>query len=257
MEIISEKVFFTGSLGHLLAAKLDRPVGRPRFFALYAPCFTCSKDILVAKRICEALAQKGIAILRLDFTGLGESGGDFAQANFSSNVEDLLAASAYLKAHFQAPQLMIGHSLGGTTSLVATSRSADIKAVVTINSPCHPTHVSRHFPGLEDELSWKGEADVKIEGRDFRIQKHFIDDLQSHDMNQILPALGAALLVMHAPTDPGVNVRNASFIFSTASHPKSFVALDQMDHLITKKNDALYIAQMIDAWSERYTVQNA
>lgn len=254
MDIVSEKIFFPGSLGHLLAARLDRPVKNPRFFAVYGPCFTCTKDILVAKRISETLAALGIGVLRVDFTGLGESAGSFAEANFSSNVEDLLAASAYLKAHFEAPQLMIGHSLGGTTCLVATSKSPDIKAVVSINSPCHPKHVARHFPGLEEELSWKGEADVKIEGRDFRIQKHFFDDLQGHDMNQILPQLGAALLVLHSPTDTSVNIKNASYIFSTAAHPKSFISLDQMDHLVTKKDDALYIARLIDAWGERYVM---
>ncbi|MCA0370556.1 MAG: alpha/beta hydrolase [Proteobacteria bacterium] len=255
MDIISEKILFTGSQGHLLVGRLDRPATNAKAFAVYAPCFTCTKDILVAKRIGEALAQRGIGMLRIDFTGLGESGGSFTQANFTSNTQDLLAAARFLEAHFQAPELMIGHSLGGTTALVAASKSPSVKGVVTINSPSNPKHVGKRFEEKLEELSWTEEVDVKIEGRDFRIQKQFVDDLQSYDMDTILPQLSAALLVFHAPDDPVVNVRNASAIFSTAVHPKSFISLPNVDHLVTKKEDAVYIAQMIDAWSALYITQ--
>lgn len=254
MDIISEKILFTGSQGHLLVGRLDRPVRDARAYAVYAPCFTCTKDILVAKRIGEELARRGIGMLRIDFTGLGESGGSFTQANFTSNTEDLIAAANFLEAHFQAPQLVIGHSLGGTTALVAATKLPAVRGVVTINSPSNPKHVGKRFEEKLEELSWTEEVDVKIEGRDFRIQKQFVDDLQNYDMDTILPNLNAALLVFHAPEDPVVNVRNASAIFSTAVHPKSFIALHGVDHLVTKKDDAIYIARMIDAWSTPYLI---
>lgn len=252
MDITAQKVTFPGSLGNTLEARLERPKGEIRFYAVYAPCFTCTKDILAARRITASLASQGIATLCLDFSGLGGSTGSFEQANFSSNVEDIQAAISYLKAHYRTPRLLVGHSLGGTTCLVAASKSPDIKAVATINSPCHPKHVARRFPDLEEELSWKGEADVKIEGRDFRIQKHFFDDLQSYDMEKILKDMKAALLVFHAPDDPAVKVQNASFIFSIAPHPKSFIALDGADHLVSKRQDAEYISSVISSWTDRY-----
>lgn len=257
MDITSQKVTFPGSLGNTLEARLERPKGEIHFYAVYAPCFTCTKDILVARRITASLASQGIATLCLDFSGLGGSTGSFEQANFSSNVEDIQAAIAYLKAHYRTPRLLVGHSLGGTTCLVAASKSPEIQAVATINSPCHPAHVARRFPDLEEELSWKGEADVKIEGRDFRIQKHFFDDLKSYDMEKILKQMKAALLVFHAPEDATVKVQNASFLFSIASHPKSFIALDGANHLITKRQDAEYISNVIRSWTDRYIQEDS
>ncbi len=256
MEITVQKVTFPGSLGNTLEARLELPKGDIRYYAVYAPCFTCTKDIVAARRITASLATRGIATLCLDFTGLGGSSGSFEQANFSTNVEDIQAAINYLKTRYRTPRLLVGHSLGGTTCLVAASKSPEIKAVATINSPCHPKHVARHFPGLEEELSWKGEADVKIEGRDFRIQKHFFDDLQSYDMESVLKKMKAALLVFHAPDDTTVNIQNASFIFSIAQHPKSFIALNEADHLITNRRDADYISNVISAWSQSYIAQD-
>jgi putative redox protein len=256
MEVLSEKITLIGSHGHKLAARLDRPKGEVRCYAVYAPCFTCTKDVHAAVRIASGLAERGIATLRLDFTGIGESEGLFAETNFSSTVEDLLAAIAYLKNQHRTPHLLIGHSLGGTAALVATQRSADIQAVVTINSPCQPKHVSRHFLGVEEELHWKGEADVEIAGRKFTIQKHFFDDLQTYNMDTILPNLGAALLVLHAPQDDLVHITNANDIFSKALHPKSFISLDGVDHLITQRRDAEYIAELISTWSAHFLRKN-
>jgi uncharacterized OsmC-like protein/alpha/beta superfamily hydrolase len=252
MEIVSDKVAFMGSQGYPLSARLDRPTGAVRCYAIYAPCFTCTKDVHAAVRICGALAARGIATLRLDFTGIGASGGSFPETNFSSNVQDLIAAIDYLKSQGQAPSLLIGHSLGGTAALVATHQSNDIKAVVTINSPGQPRHVGRHFQGSENEINLKGEIDVQIGGYNFTIRKQFLDDLQSYEMDKILPHLNASLLVLHAPEDNMVNIKNASYIFSTALHPKSFISLDHMDHLITKREDAEYVADMIAAWTKRY-----
>ncbi|OJX13021.1 MAG: hypothetical protein BGO77_00965 [Caedibacter sp. 37-49] len=250
-EIVIKKLYFPGSLnelsGHLVLSQAE-----PRAYAIYVHCFTCSKDHHSSRRISTELAQQGIATLRFDLTGLGESQGDFAGTNFTTNVQDIIAAAQYLKYQYKPATLLIGHSLGGTASLVAATQLEEMRAVVTLNSPYDPAHVAKRVASVKDEVFIHGEAAVQIEGRQFRIQKHFFEVLEHYNMEQILASLKAALLVMHAPKDPVVHIRNASQIFSSASHPKSFISLERMDHLLTDPKDALYIANLINAWASRY-----
>jgi len=252
MLVKTEKVSFLGSLGFHISGCIDQPRGDVKAYAIYAHCFTCTKDIHATRRICEGLAAQGIAVLRFDFTGLGGSEGEFSETNFTSNVDDLKEAARFLREHYEPAQLMIGHSLGGTAALVATSQLDEIKAVVTLNSPCHPKHVAKHFESVHDEILWTGEADVTIEGRSFKIQKHFLDVLKKVDMNQVLADLDAAYLICHTPNDSTVNVKNAGYLFSIAKHPKSYVSLDDSDHLIRRREDAKYIADIIAPWASRY-----
>lgn len=254
MATITDRVSFKARDGKSIAGRLDRPLGPIRCFALYAHCFTCTKDILSATRICRFLAENGIATLRFDFRGLGDSEGDFSQTTFTDNVEDILSAYDFMQREYKIPEILIGHSLGGTTALVAASKLKEIKAVVTINSPCHPIHVKRHFVDVEDEILWSGAGDVMIQGRPFKLQREFFDDLEKQDMKEVFKNLDAALLVLHSPNDETVNVKNANYIFSMARHPKSFIALDGVDHLITKEPDARYVAQVIHAWASRYAL---
>lgn len=246
------KVEFRNKEGLLLSGRLHLPAGTIKAFAVYAHCFTCSKDIKAARNICQYLSERGIAALRFDFAGLGDSEGDFVDTNFTTNVTDLQCAAAYLTEHYQAPEIMIGHSLGGAAALVAASRIDSIKAVSTINSPCHPKHVARHMAGAEEQILWNGEADVEVSGRSLKIKKHFLDDLKSYDMDTVFRDLNAAVLVFHAPHDETVNIKNATMIFQMAQHPKSFISLDSADHLIMNNEDARYIASSIDAWAGRY-----
>ncbi len=246
------KVEFKNKEGLMLSGRLHLPAGTIKAFAVYAHCFTCSKDIKAARNICQYLSERGIAALRFDFAGLGDSEGDFVDTNFTTNVTDLLCAAEYLEQHYQAPEIMIGHSLGGAAALVAASKIDSIKAVSTINSPCHPKHVARHMAGAEEQILWNGEADVEISGRSLKIKKHFLDDLKSYDMDQVFKDLNAAVLVFHAPHDETVNIKNATMIFQLAQHPKSFISLDSADHLIMNNEDAKYIASSIDAWAGRY-----
>jgi alpha/beta superfamily hydrolase len=250
--MLTERFDFPGPHGKL-SAKLDAPDATPRAYGLFAHCFTCSKDVLAANRICAGLAEQGIAMLRFDFAGLGASEGKFADTNFSSNVEDLLAAADFLRARFAAPKLLIGHSLGGTAVLAATARIPEAAAVVTIASPSDPRYVvDKLFAEHLDTIEQLGEARVRLAGRNFNIRKHFVDDASSHQLHEKIASLGRALLVMHAPGDDTVDTANASRIFSIAQHPKSFVSLDGIDHLITSRIDAAYVAKVIAAWSGRY-----
>jgi putative redox protein len=246
------RVSFPNKQGLTLQGRLHLPPGRIRTYAIFAPCFTCGKDVHAARRISQGLAERGIATLRLDFTGLGESEGDFSDTNFTSTVSDLLAAADFLIQNYEAPEIVIGHSLGGTAAIVAASELPSVKAVCTINSPCHPKPVAHQFKYSHEKILWSGEADVDIQGRSFVIKKHFLDDLNSYDMGAVFSKLKAALLVFHAPQDQIVHIRNASFIFELANHPKSFISLDSADHLIRDRRDADFIASSITAWSSRY-----
>ncbi|GAB4392496.1 MAG: bifunctional alpha/beta hydrolase/OsmC family protein [Kiloniellaceae bacterium] len=248
----SEKVTFQGAGGDSLAARLDRPVGRPRAFALFAHCFTCNKDIFAAARIAEGLTAQGIAVLRFDFTGLGASEGDFANTNFSSNVEDLVRAADFLRESYQAPGLLIGHSLGGAAILAAAGRVPEAKAVATIGAPADPAHVAHHFTEARPEIEAAGEAEVLLVGRPFRIKKQFLEDIEQHKLEGAIAGLRKALMVFHAPRDATVGVDNASRIFLAAKHPKSFVSLDDADHLLSRRSDAVYVAQVLAAWAGRY-----
>ena len=247
-----QKVEFTGSQGDTLAARLDMPDSTPKAYALFAHCFTCNKDIFAASRIAKELTQQGIAVLRFDFTGLGASEGEFANTNFTSNVQDLLKAADYMQDNHEAPAILIGHSLGGAAILAAAKDIPEAKAVVTIAAPADAAHVAHHFSGARDEILEKGEAEVQLVGRPFRIQKQFIEDIESQTMDTHIKGLKRALLVMHAPLDETVGVENATHIFVTAQHPKSFVSLDDADHLLSKKDHAIYAADVIAAWASRY-----
>jgi uncharacterized OsmC-like protein/alpha/beta superfamily hydrolase len=246
------RVTFKGSAGTELAARLDLPAGPVRGFALFAHCFTCTKDILAAKRIASGLAAAGVGVLRFDFTGLGSSEGEFANTNFSSNVEDLVHAAAYLRANFVAPHLLIGHSLGGTAVLAAATEIPEAKAVVTIGAPADVAHVLSQFGSSLDEIRQRGEARVTLAGRQFTIGLTFIEDAEEQRLTSRIATLGKALLVMHAPLDAVVGIDNASKIFLAAKHPKSFVSLDDADHLLSDASIAAYAARVIVAWASKY-----
>lgn len=246
------KVEFEGSRGAHLAARLDLPAGKIRAFALFAHCFTCSKDIAAARHIASALNTDGIAVLRFDFTGLGGSGGDFSSTDFSSNIEDLRLAADYLRQNFEAPSLLIGHSLGGAAVLAVAADLPEVRAVATIGAPADADHVVHNFHGKIDEIRRNGSGDVELGGRTFRIRKEFLDDLEKHTLREKVAGLKKALLVLHAPLDQTVGIDNATGIFVAAKHPKSFVSLDKADHLLTRSEDAAYAARVIASWASGY-----
>jgi uncharacterized OsmC-like protein/fermentation-respiration switch protein FrsA (DUF1100 family) len=247
-----ERFQFTGSEGQQLAAALDTPEGETSAYALFAHCFTCGKDVLAASRIAVALAAKGIAVLRFDFTGLGSSEGDFANSTFSSNVADLVRAADHLRETRGAPSILIGHSLGGAAVLAAAGQIADAKAVVTIAAPSDPAHVTNFFKDRIEDIRQQGKVEVSLAGRPFSIKREFLDDIAEHSLTSHIATLHKALLVMHSPTDDTVSIDNATRIFVTAKHPKSFVSLSGADHLLTNKTDAAYVADMIASWASRY-----
>jgi uncharacterized OsmC-like protein/alpha/beta superfamily hydrolase len=248
-----QKFEIPGVGGHKLAALLDLPLdGKPAAYALFAHCFTCSKDLRAVYHISRALTRERIAVLRFDFTGLGESGGDFADTSFLSNVEDLVATAEFLDSRFEGPKLLIGHSLGGAAVLQAASAIPSSKAVVTIAAPADPRHVSRTLGPATATIAAKGEAEVNISGRTFILRKKFLDDLGKIDPETTIRNLNRALLVMHSPTDDTVGIENASRIFQSARHPKSFVSLNQADHLLSNIADSRYAGAVIAAWAKRY-----
>ena len=253
----SERLDFANTKGEKLAALIDLPLGKPAAFALFAHCFTCGKDNLAAKRISERLAMCGIGVLRFDFTGLGMSEGEFANTHFSSNVDDLVAAADHLRKTHGAPAILIGHSLGGAAILAAAHRISDARAVVTIAAPSDPSHVTDLFKEHIDKIREQGEVEVALAGRPFRIKREFLDDVAEQRIDDRVRNLHKALLVFHSPTDDTVSIDNASRIFTTAKHPKSFVSLGGADHLLSKRSDAIYVANVIAAWVERYLEQSA
>jgi uncharacterized OsmC-like protein/pimeloyl-ACP methyl ester carboxylesterase len=248
----SERFEFPNARGEKLAALLDLPAGQPVAYALFAHCFTCGKDVLAAKRIAEGLTARGIAVLRFDFTGLGASEGEFANTTFSSNVADLVAAANHLREMYRAPAILIGHSLGGAAVLAAAQHCPEVRAVATIAAPADPAHVTGLFRHHVADIHAKGEVEVALAGRAFRIRKEFLDDVAEQKLHECLANLRKALLVLHSPTDDLVGIDNASAIFSAAKHPKSFVSLSGADHLLSRRADAVYVAEVIAAWSERY-----
>jgi putative redox protein len=248
----SEKITFAGAQGAALAARLDLPTAKPAAYALFAHCFTCTKDIFAASRIAEGLTNHGIAVLRFDFTGLGASEGEFANTNFSSNVGDLVAATEHMRQSLEAPKILIGHSLGGAAVLAAAGRVPEARAVCTIGAPADPAHVAHHFQEARTEIEAKGEAEVLLAGRPFRIKKQFLDDIASQKLETAIGSLRKALLIFHSPVDKIVGIDNAARIFQAAKHPKSFVSLDDADHLLGRKADAAYVADVIAAWAARY-----
>ena len=254
----SQAVSFPGASGHALAARLDTPSGTlPRAYALFAHCFTCSKESKAATFISEALTEAGIAVLRFDFTGLGGSEGEFANTTFSSNVGDLVAAAAWLERERGAPALLVGHSLGGAAVLAAASRIPGALAVATINAPADPAHVAGLLHGARTEIEARGEAEVELAGRTFRIRRQFLEDATAQKLDAAVAALNRALIVFHAPRDSTVGIDNASRIFLAAKHPKSFVSLDDADHLLTRRSDARYVGAVLAAWASRYLPTSA
>lgn len=252
-----EKVTFPNGRGQMLAGRIDYPLTtRPIAYALYAHCFTCSKNLKAVGRISETLAHHGIATLRFDFTGLGESEGDFAETNFSSSVEDLRAASRFLADHHEAPEVLIGHSLGGAVVLRAAESVPSARAVVTIAAPASPQHIKTHLEHDLEEIAAEGQADVELAGRTFTLKRHLIDDVEQVDLAASIRSLGRPLLVMHSPIDNTVGVGNAAAIFESARHPKSFLSLDRADHLITDDDDARYAAEVIASWAGRYLTRD-
>jgi alpha/beta superfamily hydrolase len=248
----SKRFDFVGDHGQKLAGRLDLPEAEPRAYALFAHCFTCGKDIFAASRIAQALTDHAIGVLRFDFTGLGASEGEFANTNFSSNCRDLMAAARHLKAARSAPSLLVGHSLGGAAVLAAAGDIVDAKAVVTLSAPHDPSHVTGLFKEHIGTIEAEGEAEVQLAGRPFRVKRQFLLDAAEQNLTGKISSLRRPLLIMHAPGDATVGIDNAASIFAAAKHPKSFVSLVGSDHLISRKADAVYAANIIAAWSERF-----
>jgi len=249
----TRRVEFTNSRGETLSGRLDLPEDeRPRAYALFAHCFTCGKNLKAINHIGRALTAEKLAILRFDFSGIGESEGDFSQTDFSSNVEDLLSAVAWLTQEYEAPQLLIGHSFGGAAVLQAAQRISGIKAVATIAAPYDPNHIRHLFSDKLEDIEVHGEAEVSVAGRKFNIARTFLDDLEAQQVEQGLSQLKAALLVLHSPVDKVVGIENAAQIYRAAKHPKSFLGLDTADHLLSHQDDARYAGRMIATWACRY-----
>lgn len=249
----NQRVSFTNSNGASLSGVLESPPdSHPHNYALFAHCFTCNKNLNAVRHITRALTANGFGVLRFDFTGLGESEGEFAETNFSSNESDLECAAEFLGMEHAAPVLLVGHSLGGAAVLAVASRLSSVKAVATIGAPFSPDHVTHLFDGGADDIERTGEAQVNIGGRPFRVQKQFIDDLKAQDPRATVSNLRKALLVMHSPQDTIVSIDNAAAIYTNAKHPKSFISLDGADHLLSAANDSRYVGDMIASWANRY-----
>lgn len=248
-----EKLSFENRDGVQLSARLELPGdNRPVAYAIFAHCFTCSKNLSAIRSVAAAMGRYNIAVLSFDFTGLGESSGDFADTSFSSNVSDLLDAAAYLEGHYAAPQILVGHSLGGAAVLKAALQLPSVQAVATIGAPADVDHIEHHFSASVPEIESEGVANVQIVGRPFTIKRAFLDDIRAQSIEDCVPQLKAALLVLHSPIDSTASIENATRIFMAAKHPRSFVSLDQADHLLGRKADADFAGEVIGAWSRRY-----
>ncbi len=246
------KAQFVGGNSKTLAAKIDFPKGEIKAYALFAHCFTCSKDALAVSRISKILTNKQIAVLRFDFTGLGDSEGEFANTNFSSNVRDILAAVDFMRKEYEAPALLLGHSLGGSSILAAANKIPEAKAVVTIGSPADIAHVGHHFEDYREEILEEGELEVPLAGRNFTITKQFIEDIESTNIEDCVHDLKKALLILHAPLDDVVGIENAGKLFSWAKHPKSYISLDDANHFLLDRSNCEYAGYMIASWAAKY-----
>lgn len=253
----AQRVEFRGHSGATLAARLDLPGGPVRAYALFAHCFTCSKDLMAARTIAADLAREGVAVLRFDFTGLGSSEGEFASTNFTSNIADLVAAADYLRDHYQAPSVLIGHSLGGAAVLAVAGQIPEVAAVVTIGAPADPSHVLHQLGSSLAEIEDKGEAQVLLGSKTFTIRRQFVEDVRRRALRQAVSTMKKPLLILHSPLDQVVGVDNATRIFLAAKHPKSFVSLDQADHFLSDPKDAAFAAQVISGWLPRYLAADA
>jgi putative redox protein len=252
MAFNTQRLQFAGHSGATLAARLDLPSGPLRAYALFAHCFTCSKDLAAARHIAAELAREGIAVLRFDFTGLGSSEGEFASTNFSSNIADLLSATDYLRDRYQAPSLLIGHSLGGAAVLAVAQNIPEVRAVATIGAPADVAHVLKNFGTSLEEIEKSGAAEVDLAGRKFLVRKQFVEDARAQRIKDAVASLKKPLLILHAPLDQSVGIENATEIFLAAKHPKSFVSLDKADHLLSNREDAAFAGRIISGWLTRY-----
>ena len=248
------RVEFQNQSGQVLSGRLEQPEGRPVAWAVFAHCFTGTKNLRAISRIVEPLVARGVAVLRFDFTGLGSSEGEFADTTFSHNVADLVAAASHLEGSHGVPSLLIGHSLGGTAALHAAALLPAVSAVATIGAPAHAAHVARLLRSSVPQIEATGEAKVNLGGRTFTIRREFLLDLERHATLDVVRELRGALLVMHSPVDSTVDVENASEIFRAAWHPKSFVSLDRADHLLSSEQDAAYAGSVLAAWAQKYVV---
>ncbi len=247
------KIIFKNKEGQSLVGRLELPVNQhPHNFAIFAHCFTCNKNLAAVRNIGKALTSNGFGVLRFDFTGLGESEGDFGDTNFSGNVEDLIAAADYLNDNYKAPTLLIGHSLGGAAVIYAAAQLSSVKAVATIGAPSNPKHVQHLLQSSLDEIKKNGKAIVNLGGRDFTIKKQFLDDLEHKTLSETVKNLRKPILIMHSPQDSIVGIKNAEEIYRAAHHPKSFISLDGADHLLMNKNDSIYAGEVISGWAKRY-----
>ena len=248
-----EKKIFENGKGEKLVAYIELPIGsRPHNFAIFAHCFTCNKNFQAVRNISLALTQQGFGVLSFDFTGLGESEGEFADTNFTTNVDDLIAAADFLEANYQSPTLIIGHSLGGAAAVFAASKINSIQALVAIGAPADPTHVQHLLKDKKEDIEANGKAKVNIGGRDFMVKKQFLDDLEDHSLEKVLKKLRKSILIAHSPQDKIVDIKNAAQLYEAAHHPKSFISLDGADHLLGNKKDSLYLGSLIATWSRRY-----
>ncbi|MBL4837678.1 MAG: alpha/beta fold hydrolase [Kordiimonadaceae bacterium] len=249
----SQKATFMGSQGFELAARLDAPAGDIKAYSLFAHCFSCSKDLSAVNRISRALNEDGIAVFRFDFTGLGQSDGNFSNTNFTSNVNDILAAVAYMRAELSPPAIMMGHSLGGAATFLAANQVPEVRAVATIGAPTNAVNVLKQFDKEMEKIEQEGKADVLLGGRPFVIKKQFVDDARNQDLLSEVAALKKPLLVMHSPIDATVDIDHARQIYEAAKHPKSFISLDKADHLLMKNPaDGIFAARVISAWATQY-----
>ena len=253
----SQKLTFEGAAGDLLSARLDMPDGTTSSCALFAHCFTCSKDLKAVSRISSALVDEGIGVLRFDFTGLGESEGEFADTSFASNVEDLVAAAQFLEREVSPPEILVGHSLGGAAVIQAAHQMNSIQAIATIGAPADPGHVQHLLGDAMHQIETEGEAEVNIGGRPFLVRRKFLEDLEGTQQAERIRTLGRPLLIFHSPVDTIVGIENAATIFEAARHPKSFVSLDKADHLLTNPDDAEYVGRVLAAWAAKYISSGA
>lgn len=252
-----KRLEFENRDGEALSAQLDfTGENTPMAMAIFAHCFTCTKNMRAVANISRALTNKGIAVFRFDFSGLGQSKGDFSETNFSSNVSDIVAAAEFLEYHYTAPKVLIGHSFGGAACLKAALDLPSVVAVVTIGSPLDPGHVRHLFGDALEKIDQCGEAELMLEGRPFKIKRQFVDDLEKTDMNKVLPELNRALLVMHSPADAIVDIENAALIYRAAKHPKSFISLDNADHMMQDPEDSRYAGSIIAEWAKKYINQS-
>ena len=248
-----QKITFKNEEGQELVGRLELPADRhPHNFVLFAHCFTCNKNLLAVRNIGKALTTNGFGVLRFDFTGLGESEGDFSDTNFSGNVSDLIAAADYLKENYSAPSLLVGHSLGGAAVIFAASEIPSVKALATIGAPSDPVHVKHLLQSSISQIQAEGQAIVNLSGRDFTIKKQFLDDLETKSLPEVARSLRKPLLILHSPQDSTVEIKNAEEIYVAARHPKSFVSLDGADHLLSNKKDSTYAGEVIAGWAQRY-----